>query len=94
MIDMIRQNVIPSVKQADVGPLSQLVAAVDTLQSALSAIHHESDGKAKAELARTLRLETMLKIREVCDAAEEVVPQHLWTLATYKELLFLDQHIL
>jgi glutamine synthetase len=39
-----------------------------------------------------LRLETMIDIRAVCDAAEEVVPANLWTLATYKELLFLDQH--
>merc|ERR1712194_853989 len=26
------------------------------------------------------------------DDAEAVVPAHLWTLATYKELLFLDSH--
>ena len=29
---------------------------------------------------------------EICDAAEEIVPAELWTLATYKELLFLDSH--
>eukprot|EP00584_Thalassiosira_punctigera_P005522 CAMPEP_0172525800 /NCGR_PEP_ID=MMETSP1067-20121228/821_1 /TAXON_ID=265564 ORGANISM="Thalassiosira punctigera, Strain Tpunct2005C2" /NCGR_SAMPLE_ID=MMETSP1067 /ASSEMBLY_ACC=CAM_ASM_000444 /LENGTH=104 /DNA_ID=CAMNT_0013309155 /DNA_START=51 /DNA_END=361 /DNA_ORIENTATION=- len=34
----------------------------------------------------------MIDIRTVCDAAEEVVPANLWTLATYKELLFLDSH--
>jgi glutamine synthetase len=34
----------------------------------------------------------MLGVREVCDAAEEVVPANLWSLATYKELLFLDSH--
>jgi glutamine synthetase len=32
------------------------------------------------------------EIRAVCDDAEEVVPAELWTLATYKELLFLDSH--
>ena len=47
---------------------------------------------AKAQLARVLRLETMIDIRAVVDAAEEVVPSNLWTLATYKELLFLDSH--
>ena len=46
----------------------------------------------QAELARVLRLETMLSVRETVDAAEGVCPAELWTLATYKELLFLDQH--
>ena len=31
-------------------------------------------------------------IREICDDAEAVVPAHLWTIATYKELQFIDQH--
>jgi glutamine synthetase len=35
----------------------------------------------------------MIDIREVCDGAEEVVPASLWTLATYKELMFLDSHV-
>jgi len=34
----------------------------------------------------------MMDIRETCDAAEGIVPAELWTLATYKELLFLDSH--
>ena len=46
----------------------------------------------KAQLARVLRLETMMDIRAVCDAAEELVPADMWSLATYKELLFLDSH--
>jgi hypothetical protein len=28
----------------------------------------------------------------VVDAAEALCPEHLWTLATYKSLLFLDSH--
>ena len=64
---------------------------MSTLKSALSDIHHAGDDKTKAELARTLRLETMIKIRETCDAAEAVIPADKWTLATYKDLLFLDQ---
>merc|ERR1711871_1842635 len=54
----------------------------------------EVDGQAdheKAELSRVLRLETMIDIRETCDSIEEIVPADLWTLATYKELMFLDQ---
>jgi glutamine synthetase len=92
LIDMIYQNIIPSVKAAGVGPLSDLEAAVPILKTAMAAIHAAESCQGKAELARVLRLETMIDIRAVCDAAEEVVPSNLWTLATYKELLFLDQH--
>ena len=45
----------------------------------------------EADLARELRLETMIAVRKTCDDAEAVCPAGLWTLATYKELLFLDQ---
>ena len=91
LIDMINQHIIPSVKESGVGPLEELYAGLSTLKSALSEIHHAGDEKVKAELARTLRLETMIKIREITDAAEAVVPADKWTLATYKDLLFLDQ---
>ena len=75
-----------------VGPLSDLEAAVGTLKTAIAEIHAAGDSYKAAQLARVLRLETMIDIRAVCDAAEEVCPANLWTLATYKELLFLDQH--
>merc|ERR1711871_1749479 len=91
MVDMINQHVIPSVKAAGVGPLDELHVAVDTLKAALKDIHDANTSVTKAELARVLRLETMINIREHCDAAEAVVPAHLWTLATYTDLLFLDQ---
>jgi len=91
LIDMLNQNIIPSVKSAEVGPLSELTAAVTTLKDAVAQIHAADTSYEKAQLARVLRLETMIDIRTVCDAAEEVVPADLWTLATYKELLFLDQ---
>lgn len=92
LVDMINQHIIPSVKAAGVGPLSDLEAAVGTLKSAIAEVHAAEDSYKAAQLARVLRLETMIDIRAVCDAAEEVVPANLWTLATYKELLFLDQH--
>jgi len=92
LVDMINQHIIPSVKAAGVGPLSDLQDAVGTLKAAISEIHAAEDSYKKAQLARVLRLETMIDIRAICDAAEEVVPANLWTLATYKELLFLDQH--
>jgi len=92
MVDMIAQHVIPSVKAAGVGPLAELEAAVTTIKDAVAGVHAAESSLEKARLARVLRLETMIDIREICDAAEEVVPADLWTLATYKELLFLDSH--
>lgn len=94
MIDMINQHVIPSVKTVVAGGplLDELTAAVSTLKSAVAEIHTADTSMKKAELARVLRLETMIDVRETCDAAEEVVPAENWTLATYKELLFLDSH--
>jgi glutamine synthetase len=91
MIDMMVQNIIPAIKDAEFVPLKELEAGVATLKKALHDIHHASSEATKAELARTLRLETMIAVREVCDAAEAVCPQDLWPLATYKDLMFLDQ---
>jgi len=92
MIDMINQHVIPSVKAAGVGPaVNTLDVCTKTLKAALQAVHDADDEKTKGVLARILRLETMEKVREVCDAAEAVVPAADWTLATYSELLFLDK---
>jgi len=92
LVDMINQHIIPSVKAAGSGPLVELEAGVATLTAALSEIHAAEDSYEKAKLARVLRLETMVDIRKACDQAEETVPVNLWTLATYKELLFLDSH--
>jgi len=93
LIDMINQHIIPSVKAAEVGPLSELEAAIPKIKEALATIHAAENSYEAAKIARVLRLETMIDIREVCDGAEEVVPADLWTLATYKELMFLDSHV-
>eukprot|EP00747_Dinoflagellata_sp_TGD_P154690 gnl/TRDRNA2_/TRDRNA2_177519_c0_seq1.p1 gnl/TRDRNA2_/TRDRNA2_177519_c0~~gnl/TRDRNA2_/TRDRNA2_177519_c0_seq1.p1 ORF type:complete len:709 (-),score=155.72 gnl/TRDRNA2_/TRDRNA2_177519_c0_seq1:198-2324(-) len=97
-IDMINQHIIPSVKKAQhlldkdyTGPqIAQLAKAAGTIKDAISKIHGTEDEKARADLARTLRLETMVDIRTICDEAEAVVPSEFWTLATYNDLLFLD----
>jgi glutamine synthetase len=51
----------------------------------------ESPAYIAASRARVLRLETMVEVRRLMDAAEAVVPAHMWNLSTYSELLFLDQ---
>ena len=48
--------------------------------------------EASAAAARVLRLETMIEVRKHVDEFEAVCPAEHWTLATYKELLFLDLH--
>jgi len=97
MADMIQQHVLPSAMRAhkELGlPTGheKLKAALVALQTKLGAMGKAEEGQPRAKLARELRLETMEDVRALCDAAEAVVPADLWTLATYKELLFLDSH--
>ena len=91
MIDMINQHVLPSMRDAGVGYVTELETAVKTLQSTWDDVHHTADVGEKAAKARTLRLETMVEVRKICDAAEAVCPSDLWTLSSYKDLLFIDQ---
>ena len=88
MIDMITQHVLPSCAKAGISS--------SAVNSGLSAVKKGLDGamalegQAMAEAMRTLRLETMEATRKACDEAEGLVPPSMWTLSTYKELLFLD----
>jgi glutamine synthetase len=90
MIDMINQEVIPAMKTAGF-PVADLESGVKDLKAGLATVHDASDASAGADAANKLRLVTMAKVRTVCDEAEAVCPKGLWTIATYKELLFHDQ---
>mmetsp|Transcript_31993 Transcript_31993/g.83716 ORF Transcript_31993/g.83716 Transcript_31993/m.83716 type:complete len:722 (+) Transcript_31993:90-2255(+) len=90
MVDMIQQHVLPSANKAGAKTASKLEAAIQTLESAITTIEKAESSLEKAKLSRVLRLETMIDIRKICDDTEAVVPPAMWTLATYKELLFLD----
>jgi glutamine synthetase len=104
-VDVLQQHILPSVQAAIragctalESRLAQLQTDTTVLQDALHDLHScinrvdEDRGRAQALQARVLRLETMERVRGHVDAAEALVPAQLWTLATYKELLFLDQH--
>jgi glutamine synthetase len=91
MVDMINQHVLPSAKAANIGT-GALEAACKKVSQGVAGLHGAADEYEKATLARVLRLETMEEARKVCDTIEETVPANLWTLATYKELLFFDSH--
>lgn len=90
MIDMINKHVIPSVKAADLGNPNKLVDAAKTIKGAVAKIHATEDLHAAANLARNMRLDTMVSIRSIIDEFEGRCPPEKWTLATYDELLFLD----
>jgi len=91
MIEMLNRSVIPSCEDADCGPIDELKSAVETLEAAVANMHDAEDPAEMAQLARVLRLETMISIRETIDGAEKVVPAADWTLPTYTDMLFLDQ---
>jgi len=91
MVDMIKQHVVPSGKAADVNA-DEVLQGVEKILGALEGVHGAGSLFEGATLSRTLRLETMVDVRKLCDDIESKVPSHLWTLATYKELLFMDTH--
>ena len=96
MVDMIKQHVYPSTLKAkalniDAGPDKVKQGAAKILDK-LHQMEAAQEGQARARVARELRLDTMVEVRAICDEAEAVIPPEMWTLATYKELLFLDSH--
>jgi len=91
MVSMMKQHVLPSVANAGLEG-DEVLAAVDAVEAGLAAMHAEPSSFEQAKLARVLRLETMEAARDVCDTLEGEIPANLWTLATYKELLFLDSN--
>ena len=91
MIGMIKQHIIPSATKSAPSHVAGLEAAVGQLEAKLQAVHAADSAKAAALEARELRLEVIEEVRLLCDACEAAVPAADWTIATYKELLFLDQ---
>ena len=92
LIDIINQFIIPSCKRCNRGPIPELLASVSTLKESLQALKAEPDLATRAELSRELRLEIMVDVRKICDSAEAEVPEEKWLLATYKELLYIDEN--
>ena len=91
MISMIFENVIPDAKKAELDT-TELVLGADQLKQALAKVHALESTEEKAHACRVLRLETMNEVRTVCDEIEAKVPAEMWSMASYKELLFLDMH--
>ncbi|KAK3234346.1 hypothetical protein CYMTET_55392 [Cymbomonas tetramitiformis] len=90
MIDMIKQHIIPSCKKAGVDD-SACTTAMSEMESALKAVHAASTADG-ATMCRTLRLEKMRTVRAGIDELEGIIPAEMWTLGTYKELMFIDEN--
>eukprot|EP00287_Rhodomonas_sp_CCMP768_P002260 CAMPEP_0196735238 /NCGR_PEP_ID=MMETSP1091-20130531/13742_1 /TAXON_ID=302021 /ORGANISM="Rhodomonas sp., Strain CCMP768" /LENGTH=720 /DNA_ID=CAMNT_0042078859 /DNA_START=32 /DNA_END=2191 /DNA_ORIENTATION=+ len=88
-IDMVKQQILPALAEAG-QDAAGVKKALSSVQAKFDAFHHEGDDYKKAVIARELRLETMEEARVAVDAAEAECPAHIWPLATYKEMLFLD----
>jgi glutamine synthetase len=68
------------------GLTDELIAAIRTLEAANAPVEHE--GTLLAEYARDNQLEALAAVREVADRLERVVPDDLWPLPKYSEILF------
>ena len=65
------------------GLIGDLESSLDSLEAIHSANTHELQYQA------TEVLPAMLKVREAADALEAIVPDALWPLPTYQEMLFI-----
>lgn len=91
-IDMVNQHCIPDCKTAGL-PTADIESTLAAVVAGLEGVHHaEEDEEAQAALCRVLRLETMVAGREAVEAQEALCPPSLWSLSSYKDLLFLDTH--
>jgi len=88
-ITMMKEQVIPDVNKAGLRT-AKLENGVHRLEAALATMHRTKSTEGKAAAARVIRLEDMVEVRALVDAFEAQVPAEMWSLATYKELFFID----
>ena len=73
--------------------LTDIVSLVTDLRKALKAVetaeaHHAPDAEKHTRYIHDKLVPAMAKAREAADTLEQVVPDDLWTLPTYAEMLF------
>jgi glutamine synthetase len=93
--DMILQHVLPACNASnscDKETSERLASAANMLVEKALELEEAPDVQTAAKLAHALRFGSMEHVRTLCDETENSVKNELWTLATYKELLFLDSH--
>jgi glutamine synthetase len=78
---------VDAVEQEVRGLVDELVAAIRKLEEA-NADEHDLEGLEAAEFGRDQQLVALEAVREVVDRLEGVVPDDLWPLPKYSEILF------
>ncbi len=81
----VKDSVVPVIKTLN-GTLSELVGAVDELTKRLN-VHQESL-RAEAMHKKDRVIPAMHKVREAADKLEGLVPEKMWPLPNYGEILF------
>ena len=81
--------------EGDLAPLKDVTARIGELSKAIAKlkkeIDHESEGET-LELAKHFRdkvIPAMAGVRKVVDGLEEIMPDDMWPLPTYQEMLFI-----
>merc|ERR1711988_2015457 len=77
MLEMVKRQIMPVVKTADLeadSGLEDLIAASKSLQEKVDDMHDIEEFADQAKVARDLRLGTMVEIRALCDRLEAMVP--------------------
>jgi len=82
-------------KTVHIGTLDTLTTLVGELEAAISALEkaagHHGGGDIQAEVAHFhgTVIPAMIALREVADQLESILPDDLWPLPTYREMLFI-----
>ena len=82
-------------KTVHIGTLDTLTTLVGELEAAISALEkaagHHGGGDIQAEVAHFhgTVIPAMVALREVADQLESILPDDLWPLPTYREMLFI-----
>jgi len=95
LLSMVATLLVPAARSAGVAEAAELgkkiEAAAAELQTAMAEIDGEEVGTIdSATLCTAMRLGVMVKVRNLVDELERLLPAKEWPLATYDELLFND----
>jgi glutamine synthetase len=71
------------------GLVDEFVESIFALEAANSGHPHEADALGEAQYVQTTVLPAMEGVREVADRLERIVPDELWPLPKYSEILFI-----
>jgi glutamine synthetase len=94
LIDMINQHILPDCRASGLAT-DAISTALGEVECALAGVHNAVEAEEEeraAALCRVLRLETMVAARLAIEEQEALCAPSKWSLASYKDMLFLDTH--